>query len=462
MSDMQIGRGWPVFSADRKRVGDVTEVHDHFILVSRGVLWVRDMYLPLGTVDHVENGTVVLTVTREVLRKMDVSHEPPVPVAAAETTQEPYDSEPRTVGQDSLSDYPSEAGAGSEPIAFPGAWSGEDEYEETPSYNRPLPNGLVEIEHALNLSYADLGYGMPILLMQGWPFDSSIWEPLPYELAVWNRVVTFDMRGTGDSDRPWDFYSTQTLAQDLHRLIVEQSLHDVTLVAWSTAAEVALAYAQDHPKRLSRVVLISPFIPAWLAAEDAQTWVGNQLELDGPILSGWQSTLLRNRPAVFGQLVDRLTAAPLEASRRDWILSRMMHGAHHAQVKMFDVFLLEDPEPTLQYVKTPVTILHGLQDRIAPFATAERLARMLSSAQVTPLENCGHAPFLEQPELIAKILGDIVSTFVQPAFEEAGTIESEDSSGQPEEESPELVGSALDEALLSGEPVKVPPEVEGE
>ena len=65
-------------------------------------------------------------------------------------------------------------------------------------------------------------------------------------LAVDRRVVTFDPRGLGRSDRPWDFYTVQALANDLHRLIVEQSLRDITLVAWSTAALVALQYASYH------------------------------------------------------------------------------------------------------------------------------------------------------------------------------------------------------------------------
>ena len=46
------------------------------------------------------------------------------------------------------SEYPSEAAASEpgEPLAFPGSWSTDDSYEETPNYERPLPNGLVEVE----------------------------------------------------------------------------------------------------------------------------------------------------------------------------------------------------------------------------------------------------------------------------------------------------------------------------
>ncbi len=320
----------------------------------------------------------------------------------------------------------------------------------------------MEVEHALNVAYSDLGYGLPAVLMQGWPFDSTIWEPMPYELAIFNRVVTYDMRGTGESDKPWDFYSVQTMSQDLHRLIVEQSLHNVTLVAWSTAAQVALTYAQDHPKRVERLVLISPLIPAWLTAEDTQDWLGDRAALDIPDFTQWQEGLLRNRPAVFAQILDRLAAEPLEKNRRGWMLSRMMHGAHHAQVKMLDMFLIEDPSSALEYVKAPVTILQGLRDRITPMAAAERLASLLPAATVKSLEHCGHAPFLDRPEQLAKMLGDLISPYTEPAYEDAGTIESDDTNEQFVVEDQDLVGLVSGDAPEPGEPVEALPAAEGE
>src|SRR6266571_4413118 len=41
-----IGRGWTVYTEDGKRLGDVVEVHPHYLLVSRGLLIVRDVYVP--------------------------------------------------------------------------------------------------------------------------------------------------------------------------------------------------------------------------------------------------------------------------------------------------------------------------------------------------------------------------------------------------------------------------------
>jgi non-heme chloroperoxidase len=465
MSNMAIGRGWIVYSKDNKRVGDVTEVHPHYLLVSKGVILIKDMYLPIGAVARTDGTRVILSINYDVLRKMDLSHEP-APIVAPEP--EPY-HDPSPGVYDNV-EYPSEADMPSEPLAFPGTWGADvPEYEETPSYSRPLPNGLIEVEHALNLAFQDLGYGMPVVFLQGWPFDSTIWEPLPAIIAAQHRVILFDTRGSGDSDRPWDYYSLDTLVHDLHRVIIEQSLHDVTLIAWSSAASVALQYAREHPARLARVLLLSPLILQWLAAEDAESWVGHRPDLDLAAQDAWTEDLLNDRSALFERLVDRLTNAPLSSARRQWLMARLLHGAPHAQGKLFEVMRAYDPTGLLVDIKAPVTILSGEQDRLSTPALAARLAEQLPGSQVITIGNCGHACFIDCREVVVKAILDVVDSpitlpedaedAVGAASTDPGDHASESGTDPDLEEDPELdaepnsdlIGSAADRSLLLDE-----------
>jgi non-heme chloroperoxidase len=447
MSSMSIARGWTVVSSDSKRVGDVTEVHPHYLLVSRGVFRVKDMYLPLGTVDRTEGETVILTVTFDVLKSMDLSREPP-PIVNPEP--EPL-HDPVSQGYET-SEYPSETDTSDEPLAFPGDWASEDtEFEETPSYARPLPNGLIEVEHALNLAFQDLGYGLPILLLQGWPFDSAVWEPLPTILADEHRVITYDMRGSGDSDKPWDYYSIDTLVHDLHRIVVEQSLRGMTLVAWSTAAPLALEYAREHPKRVERIVLLSPLLLNWLAAEDAPTWIGHSPELDRATQEAWAADLLADRPALFERIVDRITHAPLSSARRQWLWQRLMLGAPYAQGKLFQALQTYDPTGLLAEIETPVTIISGEQDRLSPPALSARLADMLPRAQVVTVGDCGHASFIEQRSVIFQAISDLVDAHIEQANENEATIDTEPVDGAIPDHESELVSTEAEQSLLLDE-----------
>src|SRR5690348_15146698 len=75
----EISRGWSVFSEDGKRVGDVVEVHPHYLLVSRGLFVVRDLYVPRYAVAAAEDRKVRLAITEERLRHMGWTSPPPPP-----------------------------------------------------------------------------------------------------------------------------------------------------------------------------------------------------------------------------------------------------------------------------------------------------------------------------------------------------------------------------------------------
>lgn len=432
--NLAIGRGWGVFSSDGKRIGDVTEVHSHYLLVSKGLILVRDIYLPLGTVERAEDRRVVLGITGDTLRRMDLSRvPPPLPVEESAPLQDP----PAARG-DGETDGIQDGSEGNLVTSWEGSESWEPDaiptYEEMPSYSKPQPNGLVEVEPSVNLAYQDCGYGPAVLLVPGWPFDSGIWEPLPSVLAEHHRVVTFDPRGTGGSDRPWDFYSVEGLANDLHRLVVEQSLLDITLVAWSTGALVALLYAQQHGARVTRLVLLDPLVPRWLAGAAGESVPEFPSELDAETQSLWAADVGENRPALHDRLVDRLTNAPLSGPRRQWLWHRLMLGAQHAQQKTWDAIRDFDPRDILPQIAAPVTIIDGAEDRLGGPRLGAYLTGQLPRAQQVVLDGCGHASFLDQRRAIVDAIVDLTGVLRVEPFElggeEAGPAEA--STGEAE------------------------------
>jgi len=413
---MAISRGWPVITADGKRVGDVTEVHGHYLLVSQGVIFVRDRYLPLGSVDRVENDRVMLTVTEAVLRKMDLSKipSPPIIEPTTQTMAEPMAAGAIDTGYTSDA-YAVDAGN------YTSGYQDDSvtDYMETPSYTRAQPNGLVEIEHGLNLAYSDLGYGQALVLVPGWPFDSAVWEPLPTILGEDYRVITYDHRGTGKSDSPWDYYSVDAMAGDLHRLLVEQALFDVTLVAWSTGATVALAYANSFPKRVTRLVLLSPVIPQWLGNPESASWLTEPSALDAATQEAWASQLLEDRPAFLHGVVEQLAGPGLSEPRRQWLWQRLLLGGHHALAKTWEALRAYDPTDIVESIQAPTIILSGTGDHVSPPALGARLAGLLPHATHRILESDGHAPFLHQRAAVIEMLRELLIIPDVPESDEA-------------------------------------------
>lgn len=439
MNTMAIGRGWTVITADGKRVGDVTEVHPHYLLVSQGILFVRDRYLPLGTVERVEEKRVILGLTAATLRGMNLANVPPPPVIEPSTAAM---ADPMPVSSiDSIyTPEPYTADAGN---YTSGGWQSDSvaDYMETPSYTRPQPNGLVEIEHGLNLAFADHGYGQAIILVPGWPFDSAVWEPLPTMLAQDFRVITYDHRGTGKSDAPWDYYSVDAMAGDLHRLLVEQALYDVTLVAWSTGATVALSYAHSYPKRITRVVLLAPLIPQWLGTPAADEAQGDRSVLDTALQETWAAELLADRAAFFPPLIERMGGAGWSEPRRQWLWQRLLLGGHHAQVKTWEAMRDYDPTDFLAEIQIPFTILSNAGDQLSPPALGAKLADLLPKASHGILDGQDHALFVDQRDTVIALLRDLLNPPEEPveamnedAHEEPASEEAAEPEGEGDEE----------------------------
>ena len=110
------------------------------------------------------------------------------------------------------------------------------------------------------------------MLVHGWkmshrPFDHAI-----LRLARTHRVVAFDLRGMGESDKPNSRYDFDELADDLGFVIAELGLEDVTLVGWSMGCTVvAPAYPRRRPRR-GRLVLINGPIRLARTEDDSFPW----------------------------------------------------------------------------------------------------------------------------------------------------------------------------------------------
>ena len=113
-----------------------------------------------------------------------------------------------------------------------------------------------ENSSSIDLYYEDHGAGMPVVLIHGWPLSGASWEKqVSSLLAAGYRVITYDRRGFGKSSKPSSGYEYDTLAEDLHKLITELDLRDVTLVGFSMGGgEVARYFGKYGHDRVYRIV----------------------------------------------------------------------------------------------------------------------------------------------------------------------------------------------------------------
>jgi pimeloyl-ACP methyl ester carboxylesterase len=118
----------------------------------------------------------------------------------------------------------------------------------------------------VNIAYAQFGEGVPLVYAPGaYGMGVHYYTELPYSrgnvdslVAKGFRVIRYDARGTGSSDRDNLDYSLDTAVLDLEAVVERLELDPFVLVGHFQSARAAIAYAVGHPERLTHLVLRDP------------------------------------------------------------------------------------------------------------------------------------------------------------------------------------------------------------
>jgi len=262
--------------------------------------------------------------------------------------------------------------------------------------------------------YEVYGSGEPtILLLPTWTIiHSRFWKAqIPY-LARHFRVVTFDGRGNGRSDRPVgaEAYSTSEFADDALAVMDATATQRATLVALSSGALWGTVLAADHPERVASIVYVGP----------AVTLVSNHPERD---VSAFEDAV-ENDPewAAAGALLGHDYVGFLE-----FFFSRCFNEPHSTkQIEDCIGWALQTTPQTIldtilgtgipreelfrdtcARVRCPALVIHGGHDLVRPHVQGEALARATGGDLVT-LHGAGHIPLARDPVKVNLLIREFV------------------------------------------------------
>jgi len=115
--------------------------------------------------------------------------------------------------------------------------------------------------NGLRLHYLDWGgEGPAIVLHHATSLHAWVWHPIAQRLVARGRVLAYDARGHGDSDKPASDYGWDRFARDLVGFIEALQLGPATLVGHSSGGTAALACAAWRPELVTRIVALEPVL----------------------------------------------------------------------------------------------------------------------------------------------------------------------------------------------------------
>lgn len=236
------------------------------------------------------------------------------------------------------------------------------------------------------------GTGRPVVLIHGWPLSTASWsEQIPVLQAAGYRVVAYDRRGFGHSDKPGRGFGYDMLADDLDGVLSELDLNDVTLVGFSMGGgEVARYITRHGTSRLLSVVFAAAVTPYMLHTEDNP---------DGPLTEAQAAemtkNLTENQDAFYEQFTTQFFSVngelKVNEEQRQDALMLCKQADKKAALACMKSFGTTDFRDDLPNVTVPTLVIHGDGDATVPFAgSGQRTHTAIGHSTLVVLRGAPH------------------------------------------------------------------------
>jgi pimeloyl-ACP methyl ester carboxylesterase len=115
------------------------------------------------------------------------------------------------------------------------------------------------VHNGVKLAYEDHGVGKPaFVFIHGWTCNRSFFAPQAKHFARQHRVVSVDLRGHGESDKPQGPYPISAYADDVAAMIDQLALGKVVAVGHSMGGITVLQLGAAHPDKVAAIVMVDP------------------------------------------------------------------------------------------------------------------------------------------------------------------------------------------------------------
>lgn len=250
--------------------------------------------------------------------------------------------------------------------------------------------------NGMNLYYNDIGSpeSLPIILIHGFPFSSEMWKGQIQMLQSYKknlRVITYDLRGHGQSDVGDGQYTIELLVNDLIALLDYLKITKTILCGFSMGGYVALRSIEREPDRFSALILCDTMSTA--DSNEAKVKRAVSIELikrEG--IAPFAEPFLK---AVFAPQTFDTNPGIIEEIRR-LILSSSPLGMCGALLAMAG---RTDSSEALSRIDVPTLILVGEHDAVTPPTAAKSMHDVIPNSELYLISNAGHMSNLENPAM---------------------------------------------------------------
>jgi len=256
----------------------------------------------------------------------------------------------------------------------------------------------------INIYYEIHGEGEPLLMINGLGGNMTSWFRILPLLSQEHRVIAFDNRGAGRTDKPDIPYTMEMMADDIAGLLDAIGIDAAHIFGISLGGMIALNFALLHPQRIISLILGCTRCggPHSIADDSGARGVLDPTRLQTMTVEEraremfpyrWSQEFIDNNPEIIEEQIALSKKYPIDPTG----YTRQMEAAN-----------THDTYDRLPEIKLPTLVIAGDTDRLIPIENSGIIASRIPGAELVILEKMGHGFYTEARDETSRIIMDFM------------------------------------------------------
>lgn len=268
----------------------------------------------------------------------------------------------------------------------------------------------------VKLAYAVSGDGPPLVMSTTWvshlgsEWRSLAWEPWLGALSADYKLLRYDPRGSGLSDRDPADLSFEAWIRDLESVVDAAGFRQFSILAGCQRGPAAIEYATRHPERVRKLILFATYPLGRMRRPDRPEEAEKTRVVSDLVRVGWA----QENDALLQIFANAFQPSGTVEHWRSLCDQQRAATSAETAARFLQTAWNVDVREVARKIKCPVLILHPQRDRVVPIGEGRSLVNLIPGSRFIEIDSGNHIPLADEPAW-PRLLSEVRSFLAEPA-----------------------------------------------
>ncbi|WP_280151750.1 alpha/beta fold hydrolase [Piscinibacter sp. XHJ-5] len=241
-----------------------------------------------------------------------------------------------------------------------------------------------------------------------WERHNPVYGPTIHRLSQHHRLLRYDGRGSGLSDRDIPLGTLDEAVEDLAAVVDAAGWDQFALLGRSQGSAISIRYAARNPERVTSLVLLGGLVRGWLRRSKTPPDSDQARAFWQLVENGWG----QNNAAFQQLIVSEMFPGADSEQRQAFLTLQRASCTRHDAAQLARMVAECDVSDDLARVRCPTLVLHSPHDLCVPFEQGRLIASSIAGARLEPFDSVNHTPLPGEPAF--EQVYDLIDDFLLP------------------------------------------------